>query len=219
LNNPATGDHAGCRPFYKQMEYWIIVDKRHAGPYSADQLVNAGLKPDTLIWCEGLPEWTPAGQISELAQMMAMRDQAANRAETENAYDPQARQYEREQSVTENASYGNSSADSAPQQQTANSDTTASRTQPSPCAAPYAAITDEPCPPAYIAWSVIATLLCCTIAGIPAIIFSSMTKSAYYKGNIEKARKYSEWAQWCIILAITLGAVSWPFQLAFMGSF
>ena len=86
-------------------------------------------------------------------------------------------------------------------------------------ATPASTAPEEPCPPAYIAWSVIATLLCCTIAGIPAIIFSSMTKSAYYKGDIAKARRYSEWAQWCIILAITLGAVSWPFQMAFMGTF
>ncbi len=78
---------------------------------------------------------------------------------------------------------------------------------------------DEPCPPAYIAWSIIATLLCCTIVGIPAIIFASMTKSAYYKGDLAKAKRYSELAQWFIIASIVLGAVSWPFQMAIMGMF
>lgn len=170
------------------MKYWIIVEKRHAGPYSAEQLANAGLKTDTLVWCEGLADWTPAGEIHELSQMMAMRDNAV----PETAPTQQA-------TPRQDATYGVQPAEASPN--------------------PPAAAPTEPCPPAYIAWSVIATLLCCTFAGIPAIIFSSMTKSAYYKGNIEKARRYSEWAQWCIILAITLGAVSWPFQMAFMGSF
>lgn len=174
------------------MEYWIIVDKRHAGPYSADQLVNAGLRTDTLVWCEGLPEWTPAGEIRELAELMAMRDNTPAQPQPEEP---------RENRPQEEAPYGNA------------------QQAPYAPATPAATAPEEPCPPAYIAWSVIATLLCCTIAGIPAIIFSSMTKSAYYKGDIAKARRYSEWAQWCIILAITLGAVSWPFQMAFMGAF
>lgn len=180
------------------MEYWIIVDRRHAGPYSARQLIDAGLKDDTLVWCEGLTAWTPAGQIEELASMMRMRD----------------------------ARY--TSAAPAPQEQQEHAYASAAAPQPQPCAPreqypqydtqpQQAAVPAEPCPPAYIAWSVIATLLCCTIAGIPAIIFSSMTKSAYYKGDLEKAKKYSERAQWWIILSITLGAVTWPFQMAFMG--
>lgn len=63
------------------------------------------------------------------------------------------------------------------------------------------------------------TVLCCTIVGIPAIVFSSMTKSAYYRGDLERSKRYSELAQWFIIAAIVLGAVSWPFQIAFMGMF
>ena len=73
----------------------------------------------------------------------------------------------------------------------------------------------EPCPPTYVAWSIIATVLCCIPLGIPAIIFSSMVKSAYYRGDLEKARRYSNRAQWFIILAITLGVVCMPFQMAF----
>ncbi len=31
------------------MEYWIIIDNKHAGPYSATQLIDAGLTPETLV--------------------------------------------------------------------------------------------------------------------------------------------------------------------------
>lgn len=181
------------------MEYWIIVDRRHAGPYSAEQLVEAGLNDDTLVWCEGLTAWTPAGQIEELSTMMRMR-----------------------QSMENDSPETDTTVASEEPQKPQKPYTPQPTPQPAPQAAPQpeyreAVMAAEPCPPAYIAWSIIATLLCCTIVGIPAIIFSSMTKSAYYKGDIEKARKYSEWAQWCIILSITLSAVSWPFQMAFMG--
>lgn len=102
-------------------------------------------------------------------------------------------------------------------------ETTAQETvSPTPTAqspSPAAVAAVEPCPPAYIAWSVIVTVLCCTIVGIPAIVFSSMTKSAYYRGDLERSKRYSELAQWFIIAAIVLGAVSWPFQIAFMGMF
>ena len=176
------------------MEYWIIVDRRHAGPYSAWQLIDAGLKGDTLVWCEGLTEWTPAEQIEELASMMRIRDTSAATAPQEQQQQAYGAQTQPCEPRRENQQYT-----AGPQQQGA------------------ATLPAEPCPPAYIAWSVIATVLCCTIVGIPAIIFSSMTKSAYYKGDLEKAEKYSERAQWFIILSITLGAVTWPFQIAFMG--
>ncbi len=180
------------------MEYWIIVDCRHAGPFSAQDLINAGLKDDTLVWCEGLTEWTPAGRIEELASMMRMRDTTAAATTPQEPCERECAPASGQQQPRE-------------PEQTYRQYPQPQQTQQAPVVA------SEPCPPAYIAWSVIATLLCCTIAGIPAIIFSSMTKSAYYKGDIKKAKKYSEWAQWCIILSITLGAVTWPFQMAFMG--
>ena len=46
-----------------------------------------------------------------------------------------------------------------------------------------------------------------------------MTKSAYYRGDIAKAKRYSELAQWFIIASIVLGVVGIPFQMAFMGLF
>lgn len=195
------------------MEYWIIVDKRHAGPYTAEQLVNAGLRDDTLVWCEGLAEWTPATQIAELAAMMRMRDNTA--AEDRPAETEATEPAEQPQAETQPATH--TAAPEPPRQPQPEYRQQAYEPRQQ---APAAYVTpDEPCPPAYIAWSVIATLMCCTIVGIPAIIFSSMTKSAWYRGDIAKAKRYSELAQWFIILAITLGVVCWPFQLAFMGAF
>lgn len=203
------------------MNYWIIVNDHHDGPYSVDTLVANGLKPEDLVWTEGLADWTPAGNILELAEAMNLRDSmAATPAEPAAPVAAEVIEIvetEAEAPMEQEAAYDAEPAQqpqpaqqpyAAPQMQTA-------YIQAAPAQA--AAMTQaEPCPPSYIAWSIIVTVLCCTIVGIPAIVFASMTKSAYYRGDLAKAKRYSEITQWFIIAAIVLGAVSWPFQIAFM---
>ena len=214
------------------MRYWIIIDDRHAGPFSAQQLIDTGLTADTLVWYEGLPDWTRAANVAELAEGLAMRDmaekEAGERVATETAVaweneeevvlhdaEPQPVQpvAETVPADTTSEAISTEAVEAAAPQVTA--EHTAQPVPTTGCNSQAAAI-KEPCPPAYIAWSIIATILCCTIVGIPAIVFASMTKSAYYKGDIAKAKRYSELAQWFVIAAITLGAISWPFQMAFM---
>lgn len=202
------------------MNYWIIVNDHHDGPYSVDTLVANGLKPEDLVWTEGLADWTPAGNILELAEAMNLRDSMAA-APAEPAAPVAAEVIEIVETEAEAPMEQEAACDAEPAQ------------QPQPAQQPYAtpqmqtaytqaapaqaAMTQaEPCPPSYIAWSIIVTVLCCTIVGIPAIVFASMTKSAYYRGDLAKAKHYSEITQWFIIAAIVLGAVSWPFQIAFM---
>ena len=203
------------------MNYWIIVNDHHDGPYTVDTLVASGLKPDDLVWTEGLADWTPAGNILELAEAMNLRDSMVA-AQAEPAAPATAEVIEIVETVAE-----------APVEQEPACNVEPA-TQPEPAREPYAApqmqapytqtapaqaaamTQTEPCPPAYIAWSIIVTVLCCTIVGIPAIVFASMTKSAYYRGDLAKAKRYSEITQWFIIAAIVLGTVSWPFQIAFM---
>lgn len=203
------------------MNYWIIVNDHHDGPYSVDTLVANGLKPDDLVWTEGLADWTPAGNILELAEAMNLRDSMVA-AQAEPAAPATAEVIEivetEAEAPVEQEPACNVEPDPQPQpaqEPYAAPQMQAAYTQTAPAQA--AAMTQtEPCPPAYIAWSIIVTVLCCTIVGIPAIVFASMTKSAYYRGDLAKAKRYSEITQWFIIAAIVLGAVSWPFQIAFM---
>lgn len=203
------------------MNYWIIVNDHHDGPYSVDTLVANGLKPEDLVWTEGLADWTPAGNILELAEAMNLRDSMAA-APAEAAAPVAAEVIEIVETEAEAPMEQEAACDAEPAQQPqpaqqpyATPQMQTAYTQPAP--AQGAAMTQaEPCPPSYIAWSIIVTVLCCTIVGIPAIVFASMTKSAYYRGDLAKAKRYSEITQWFIIAAIVLGAVSWPFQIAFM---
>lgn len=70
------------------------------------------------------------------------------------------------------------------------------------------AIPSEPMPPTYLVWSVIMTILCCTIPGIVAIIFSAKVSSKFYQGDIEGSRRASRNAEIWIIISFVLGVLS-----------
>ena len=67
------------------------------------------------------------------------------------------------------------------------------------------------CPPTYLAWAVVLTLLCCLPAGIVAIVYSSNVESKYAQGDLAGAQRASQNAQiWCI-LSFVLGIIGLPF--------
>lgn len=207
------------------MEYWTIIDDRHAGPFTVDELISMGITPDTPVWTSGLPDWVEAHEIAELRAAIELRDKAVAPQEPMPAPQPQPvapqpaatphpvvepqQPSEQPQPAVEPAR-----AYQAPQPQY---QAPQYPEQPrwewqQPAVKP-----DEPCPPAYLAWSIIVTILCCQVLGIVAIICSAQTKQAYNRGNLAKAKKMSEWAQWMIIISIVFGLISLPIQLAFMG--
>ena len=49
------------------MEYFIIDNNgKQAGPYSLDQLAQQAITPETLVWAQGMQDWTPAWKVEEL---------------------------------------------------------------------------------------------------------------------------------------------------------
>lgn len=59
------------------MEYFIVENGKQAGPFSIAQLAEKHIKPETLVWKEGMADWTPAWKIAELKYIR--RRQSANR--------------------------------------------------------------------------------------------------------------------------------------------
>lgn len=62
-------------------------------------------------------------------------------------------------------------------------------------------------PPTYLVPSILATILCCVIPGIVAIVFSSMVSTKYYTGDYEGAARASRRAEIWIIASIVFGLV------------
>ncbi len=70
----------------------------------------------------------------------------------------------------------------------------------------------RPCPPTYLVWAILTTLLCCTPFGIAAIVYATQVKRYYKQGDYSKARKASERAALWVILAFVLGLIYLPFS-------
>lgn len=59
------------------MEFFIYKDNRQQGPFTPEQLREAGISSETLVWREGMAQWTPAWQVDELRDILAGRQASA----------------------------------------------------------------------------------------------------------------------------------------------
>ena len=68
------------------MEFFIIDrNGQQAGPFSFDQLVQKGISPETLVWKQGMADWTPAWKVEELkAVLEAIEANQSNQSNQSN---------------------------------------------------------------------------------------------------------------------------------------
>ena len=50
--------------------YFYVKNGVSEGPFSAEELIKL-ITPDTLIWTEGMTEWTPASGVAPISEMFA----------------------------------------------------------------------------------------------------------------------------------------------------
>lgn len=171
--------------------YWIIVDGQPRGPYTPDEIASMGVVTPTLrVWHKGLPEWVTIDQVPELAALLPDAPVATDEPGEAEAVE-----------VEDLAAEVVIEPQPAPE-------------TPSRPSSPSISFDNLPKMPAtYLPWNVLATVCCCLPVGIVGIIFSSRVTRKFNEGDLAGARRASEQAAWCLIIAIVLGLVSIPFQL------
>lgn len=50
--------------------YFVSAQGKQIGPIPFNQLRNYGITHNTLIWCEGMPNWIEAGRLPELQEIL-----------------------------------------------------------------------------------------------------------------------------------------------------
>lgn len=50
--------------------YYFAENGQQRGPFPPDQLAAQGLRPDTLVWAEGMAEWLRADEVTELGWVL-----------------------------------------------------------------------------------------------------------------------------------------------------
>ena len=53
------------------MKYYIAENGQQAGPFEPNELLQHGLTVNSLVWCEGMPNWTSASQVPELMALLS----------------------------------------------------------------------------------------------------------------------------------------------------
>ena len=53
------------------MKYYIAENGQPAGPFEPNELLMHGLTVNSLVWTEGMANWTSASQVPELAALLS----------------------------------------------------------------------------------------------------------------------------------------------------
>ena len=83
------------------MEYFIIDNNgQQAGPFSQDQLVQKAISPETLVWKQGMADWTPAWKVEELRTVLeAVEANKPNSTNQQENQEPQQQTSEQAQQL------------------------------------------------------------------------------------------------------------------------
>lgn len=175
-------------------KYWVNIDGIQSGPISRDELANIDFNPEvTYVWHEELDDWQRIDRLSEFADIVAAKQKATA-------------EHSGHSGQSESSEHSEHSVTPPPVPQPP----VAQPPMPQPPVAPEAEA------PTNLVWAVIATVMCCQITGVIAIVYGAMTSSANSAGNYEKARRYSDIAQIWVMVSIVLGLIYMPIALLMM---
>lgn len=160
--------------------YFIVENNKQAGPFSLEQLAAKGITPETNVWTDGMANWTPASQVSELQFLFAPQTPPIPQTpepEPAPAY---------EQPLYEQPSYNSNSYQSQPED--TNTDGSSDYV---------------PMPKDYKMQSIIliaVSVFCCGLCagivnlalGVMALLENNKVEPAYHAGNYELAQAASD---------------------------
>lgn len=199
------------------MQYYIISNGSHLGPYSKEELSLQGLTPDSLVWRAGLPEWVKASTLPELSEIIS-----------ESAFSLHTETPEKMKSPYPDFSAGTQSPQ--PQQPVQNP-----YGQSYPPASPYGMPQQppynnyrQPFPTPHtnwMPWAIIVTILsgCTTcvglILGIISIVYASKANAYYANGQQAEGDAANSTARTLTIVNIVLLVLGAIFSVAYFSLF
>ena len=199
-------------------KYWVNIDGIQSGPISREELADMDFNPEvTYVWHEELDDWQRIDRLSEFADIVAAKQKAAaeHSAQSENSESAESSEH------SEESEHSESSVTPPPvPQPPVPQPPELQHAMPQPPMPqppmPQPPVAPEAEAPTNLVWAVIATVMCCQITGVIAIVYGAMTSSANSAGNYEKARRYSDIAQIWVMVSIVLGLIYMPIALLMM---
>lgn len=79
------------------MKYFIHINGQQQGPFEEKELLLHGVTAQTPVWCEGMAEWQPAGQVAALSYLFASNAQPTQYPQQPQYQQPQYGSYSQQQ--------------------------------------------------------------------------------------------------------------------------
>lgn len=210
------------------MKYYIAENGQPAGPFEPSELLAHGLTVNSLVWGEGMPNWTSASQIPELMAVLSGQPINVGTPVGTDAQLPQVPPMGDIQTTTPLPQVPPFGGQQTPQPQQPQQTTPYGQgTTNQPYAPPqYGPSTNTPTnqvmPKTWLTESILATaasLLCCfnivgIVTGVLAIFKANGVKSKFMKGDTAGANKDSASAKKWMMITIAVGVV-WTLIQAF----
>ena len=175
------------------MTYYMIAgDGTRIGPLEAEELLKHGLRAETLVWRQDLPQWVAASQVPELKTLL-------NTATIEPPIPPCQPNTSQQKPLEQpnlNAPFGqipnnNFLGQSAPSQ----------NFNQAPQTAPFGnqqSVSTRP--DNYMVWAILSALFCCVPFGIVSIVYASKVNDLWGQGKVVEAKSASDNARmWMLI--------------------
>lgn len=54
-------------------KYFAMIEGRRQGPFELSQLPDAGVTPDTYVWCRGMEDWEKAAKVADICRFYRQR--------------------------------------------------------------------------------------------------------------------------------------------------
>lgn len=70
------------------MKFYIAKNGQQLGPMEVHEAAQLGITPDTLVWREGMGDWTPAGNVVEFAPYLSQQTQFPQNGPANPPYNP-----------------------------------------------------------------------------------------------------------------------------------
>lgn len=83
------------------MKYFAMIDGRQVGPMELAEVVEAGVRPDTYVWCKGMPDWNKAAEVPDICRFFRQRLSGTLPAQSASGTPRQPQQYPDEQAEQE----------------------------------------------------------------------------------------------------------------------
>ena len=160
------------------MRYFAMIGGEQRGPYELTELSEAGVTPETYVWCKGMADWQPASDVADICRFYRQRIFDLMHPSAAPAPDVQARPE-------------GDSADNGNGEFPIRFSRIAGRDGDLPEMLPEEPVDTSVPPASMLVISILLTLFCFPFTGFVAIYYSVMSRKAWEEARRSVSRSSS----------------------------